>query len=172
MPQAFKALSEELSEETIKLMKSVLPHGLDISSEEILKFLKECRWEGIHIRQSSFSEKRRAFKPCQTEWEKLVTSPEPKYIKARETLLKDEPRTLGEYLIGDKYEPWPQTITYSLLGQPKRGKDTRGPTGHVVGLYKKYGFIEAEDPQARRDEITYRRVDEAMPYLRRILQSR
>jgi hypothetical protein len=171
LPQAFKALSEELAEETIKLMESVLPHELDISSEEILKFLKECQWEGIHIRQPSFSEKKRRFKPFPPEWEKLVTSLEPRFVKARETLLTEPRRKLGEYLISNNYEAWPQTLTYSLLGLPTRGSDTKGVTSPALGLYKKYGFIEVVDPQARPDEITYQRVDEAMPYLRRILQS-
>jgi hypothetical protein len=172
LPQAFKVLSEELAEETIKLMKSVLPPELDISSEEILKFLKECRWEGIHIRQPSFSEKRRGFKPCPAEWEKLVASREPRYVKARETLLENPRRKLGEYLISNDYEPWRRTMTFSLLGLPERGSDTKAVTGPAVGRYKEYGFIETVDPQARPDEITYKRVDEAMPYLRRILQPR
>ena len=62
-------------------------------------------------------------------------------------------------------------MTFSLLGLEKRGKNTKTVTGPAVGLYRKYGFIEVMDPTARPDEITYQRINEAMPYLRRILQS-
>jgi hypothetical protein len=64
LPQAFTALSEGLAEETMKLMRRVLPHELNISSEQILQFLKECRWKGTDIRQPSFPEERRKFRPC------------------------------------------------------------------------------------------------------------
>jgi hypothetical protein len=62
-------------------------------------------------------------------------------------------------------------VTFSLLELPRRGSDTKAVTGPAVGRYMEYGFIEIADPQARPDEITYKRVDEAMPYLRQILQS-
>lgn len=172
LPEAFTALSEGLGEETIKLMRGVLPHELNISSEEILQFLKECQWKGTEIRKTGFAKEKRRFTPCPPEWEKLVTSREPRNVRARETLLIDPRRKLGEYLISDNYEPWPYTLTFSLLGLPTRGSDTKAVTGPAVGIYRKYGFIEVVDPQARLDEITYQRVDEAMPYLRRILQSR
>lgn len=172
LPQALKALSGELAEETSRLMKSVLPPQLDISSEEILTFLKECRWEEIHTMQPTSEKSESWFKPCPAEWEKLVASRDPKYIRARETLSKDITRKLGEYLIGDKYEPFLDTVTYSLLGFNARGKETKGPTGNAIMLYRRYGFIETENPQAGRGKITYKRVDDAMPYLKRILQSR
>ena len=172
LPEAFTALSEELAEETIKLMARVLPHELDISPEEILQFLKDCLRKGADTRRPSFPEKRtREFRPCPPEWERLVTSREPRYAKARETLLTDPRRKLGEYLISNDYEPWRITMTYSLLGLQRRGSDTKTVTGPAVGRYRLYGFIEVVDPQARPDEITYQRVEEAMPYLRRILQS-
>lgn len=174
LPQAFKALSEELAEETINLMKRVLPHELDITSEEILQFLKKCECKETDTRRPGFPEKRTKswFKPCPQEWERLVTSPASKYVKARENLLEDEyKKKLGEHLISDNYEPWPDTVTYSLLGFPKRGSETKGPTGSTVGYFKTLGFIEIVDPQSKGDEITYKRVDEAMPYLKRILQS-
>jgi len=170
LPEAFTALSERLAEETIKLMRRVLPHELNISSEEILQFLKECRGKA-DIRETGFPKEKREFRPCPPEWEKLVTSLEPRYVKARETLLTEPRRKLGEYLISNNYEPWRKTVTFSLLGLEKRGQKTKTVTGPAVGLYRKYGFIEVVDPKARPDEITYQRVNEAMPYLRRIMQS-
>lgn len=62
-------------------------------------------------------------------------------------------------------------MTFSLLGLARRGSETKTVTGPAVGLYKEYGFIDIVDPQARQDEITYQRVEEAMPYLKRILRS-
>ena len=171
LPEAFRALSEGLAEETIKLMRKVLPHELNISSEQILQFLKECRYKETEINPPGFSEKRRKFVPSPSEWEKLVTSLEPKYMRARETLIINPRRKLGEYLISNNYKPWRKTVIFSLLELPKRGSNTKAVTGPAVGRYMEYGFIEIVDPQARPDEITYKRVDEAMPYLRRILQS-
>ena len=69
------------------------------------------------------------------------------------------------------YRPWRKTLTFSLLGLQKRGPATKTVTGPAVRFYTQYGFIRIVDPQARPDEITYERVDEAMPYLKRILQS-
>jgi len=173
LPQAFKALSEELAEETIKLMESVLPKDLKITSQDILNFLKECEWKGgIQGDQGTWEKPRHWFKPCLQEWEKLVTSGAEKYVRGRENILKDSNKTkLGQYLINDKYEPFPKSVAYSLLGFAKRGKDTRGPVGSALGYFKALGFVEIVDPQSRGDEVTYKRVDAAMQFLKRILQS-
>ena len=169
LPEAFAALSNELAEETIKLMTRVLPRELDIPSEKILQFMKECQW--VRTGRVPLLPPPGKFPPCPEEWEKLVTSLEPRYERARKTLLKDPRQRLGEYLISDNYQPWRMTITFSLLGLTKRGSDTKAVTGPAVERYKVYGFIEIVDPQARPDEITYQRVEQAMPYLKRILQS-
>jgi hypothetical protein len=170
LPQAFAALSNELAEDTIKLMTRVLPHELAFSPAEILLFLKGCRWEGADKRhQNSLPARTRKFRPCPQEWEKLVTSLEPRYVRARETLLADPRRKLGEYLISDGYQPWRATVTFHLLGLPRRGTETKTVTGPAVERYKLYGFIDIVDPQARPDDITYRRIEEAMPYLKQIL---
>lgn len=73
--------------------------------------------------------------------------------------------------MGDNYEPWRKTVTFTLLKLPKRGDDTKGVTGPAVEVYKRYGFIEIMDAHVRLAEITYKRVDEAMEYLERILRS-
>jgi hypothetical protein len=174
LPEAFTALSEGLAGETIKLMKSALPDILKISPDEILKFLKECHRKATARDDQGIGEKTEDwFKPCLQEWEKLVTSHAKKYMKARDNILGDaNKKKLVQYLVSDEYEPFPKSVAYSLLGFPKRGKETKGPVGSALGYLKTLGFIEVVDPQSRGEEVTYKRVDEAMPYLKRILQSK
>jgi hypothetical protein len=169
LPKALLKLTGEPSEEFIKLMRKALPQELDFSNEEIVQFVRGCRWNETGTPPGK--EKGKRFIPCKEEWEKLVTSREPRYERARETLLSGLRRNLGEYLVGDNYEPWRKTVTFTLLKLKKRGSDTKGVTGPAVELYRKYGFMEIVDPHVREDEITYKRVDEAMEYLARILQS-
>jgi hypothetical protein len=173
LPQVFTALSEGHAEETIKLVRRVLPPGLDISNQEILHFLRECRWKETDTGVTgSGREKPRKFKPCDEEWEKLVTNGERKYVKMRENLLDDShKKMLCKHLISDNYKPFHHSVTYSLIGLARRGADTKGPVGSVIGYLKTLGFIEAEDPHSRPSERTYKRVDAAIPYLKRILQS-
>jgi hypothetical protein len=92
-------------------------------------------------------------------------------VRARVTLLTEPRRNLGEYLISNEYEPWPKTVTFSLFGLKRRGTETKTVTGPAVGVYKEYGFVDIVNPQARQNEITYQRVEEAIPYLKRILKS-
>jgi hypothetical protein len=80
-------------------------------------------------------------------------------------------RKLGEYLISNDYEPWPKTVTFSLLGLKRRDSETKTVTGPAIGLYKEYGFVNIANPQARQDEIIYQWVEEAIPYLKQILKS-
>jgi len=170
LPKAFLKLTGELREEFIKLMKKALPVELDFSNEEIVQFAEGCPWKETY-KGPTGPDNRRKFTPCKEEWEKLVTSREPRYERARETLLSGLRRNLGEYLVGDNYEQWRKTVTFTLLKLKKKGSDTKGVTGPAVEVYRRYGFIETVDPHVREDEITYKRVDEAMEYLKRILQS-
>ena len=170
LPKAFLKLTGELREEFIKLMRKALPLELDIPNEEIVQFVKRCQWEETPPLPEK-EKGRRPFIPCKEEWEKLVTSREPRYERARETLLSGARRKLGEYLVDTNYEPWRKTVTFVHLGLKKKGSDTKGVTGPAVERYMNYGFIEIVDPHVRPDEITYKRVDEAMEYLKRILQS-
>jgi hypothetical protein len=164
-------LTGELSEKCIALMKEALPPELDFSNEEILQFVGRCRW-GEPDTGGTYPGKKKAteFTPCKEEWENLVTSREPKYERARETLLSGRRRRLAENLVSPDCKPWRKTVTFLLLGLSKRGKDTKTVTGPAVERYMKYGFIKIVDPHVRPDEITYQRVDEAMEYLERILQ--
>ncbi|KKL54137.1 hypothetical protein LCGC14_2268460, partial [marine sediment metagenome] len=135
------------SEEFIELIRKELPEVLEIESKDILEFLQKCKPKSVNADfTASIKGKQKKINPCPEEWEKLVSSLEDKYQNGREQLLKGERRKLGEYLVSEDYEPWPNTITWHLLGLPQRGIETRGVTGLATGMYRRWGFIRPENP--------------------------
>jgi len=171
LPVAFSKIMKELPDEITELFKKVLPEKLGFTSEDILKFLEQCKLKTQDNDPAIITRSRaRKIIPCTEEWEKLVNSLEPRYQKAREKLIKNERRKLAEYLIGDNYNPWPNTITWHILGLSKRSSSTKTVTGPAVAIYRKWGFIESQNHMSKRDVI-YQRVEEAMVYLKKLLES-
>lgn len=172
-PEAFRELRKRFAQEMTALMRKALPQELDVPQEEILEFLETCTPAGTaKLLRPRTQSKPPTFVPCPENWGKLVRSLEPKYENARKNLLKDPNRRLGEYLLSNEYAPWPRTVTFSLLGQRTRGSHTKGITAQAVTCYRKYGFIEQQDPEAKNDAVTYQRVEAAMDVLKQLMELR
>jgi hypothetical protein len=170
LPQCLKKLLSTMKGEFLELARKALPAELMVDDQTIIDY-----FDGLNAQVSSATRERRPpshriLDAGPEDWEKLVTSDEPQYEKARVVLLRQERSKLGEYLVGDSYKPWSKALTFKLLGYPRRGTDTKGKTSQAIRPYKKWNFIREAASQDRRVKgEVYERVEESVPFLKRLL---
>ncbi len=175
LPAAFHMLLNESRQELLDLMKRALPENLEVDDDEVFKFLQTCQPTPSDVEHPPTSRgKTEMFSPSPDEWENLISNDrDPKYKKARKQLLQNQRTRLAQYIVGEKYEPWRAIITYSILGLGTRSSETKTITGPAVGIYRKWGFIRLQDSsESKPGRMIYERVEEAVPYLKRLLELR
>ena len=163
LPFAWNFLIENHKDDLIKLVRNGLPEELEIDSDEILKFLK------------NFGKKDVAPPPTQPpphkvlsfpdDWDKLLTSYEPFYERARKRLLEGYYHNLGKWLISEDYKPWSKSVTWRYAGTPNE-PNKRKQVGPVATMFREWLFIKEEKEGSDR----YIRVEESIPYLKKLFE--
>jgi len=102
--------------------------------------------------------------PRNEDWRNLLDRYEPEYDRARKRFREGYYRKLAQYLLSDQYRPWPSSITWRHVGTPDDTNE-RKKLGPVIALFREWHFIE----DAEGVEM-YQRLEESIPYLRKLLE--
>jgi len=165
LPAALDLLLNERAHDLIQLVRRDLPSELDIEDEEILTFFK-----ALELPSAPTGYARKSPRQGQTplsfpeDWQELLDSFEPKYERARKRFRQGYYRKLAQYLIGDQCSPWSKTTTWRHVGMPNDTGE-RKKLGPVVALFREWHFIEDAEGAGM-----YQRVEESIPYLRKLLE--
>jgi hypothetical protein len=89
---------------------------------------------------------------------------EPDYDRARKRFRSDSCRRFGHYLISDKYREWSKSTTWRYIGI-RNDVSERKKLGPMVSLFREWRFIEETEGADK-----YRRVEESIPYLKRLFE--
>jgi len=163
LPAALDVLLEEHTHDLLQLVRCGLPSELDIKDDEILTFFRALK------PRDAFDGHDRPLEPPDTlsfpeDWQKLLDSFEPAYDRARSRFREGYCRKLAQYLISDQCSPWSKKTTWRHVGMSKDAGE-RKKLGPVISLFRKWHFME----DAERVEM-YQRVEESIPYLRKLLE--
>ena len=145
-------------------LRNWLPGELDIKDEEIQEFLRTLKppdTDASYLRPRAKQAGKGHSFPA--DWEQLLDRDDPTFERAREKFSQPLNRRLGAYLVGDTYRQWPKRVTYRLVQLPDDPNEKK-KLGNVIGLFIEWRFIEWTDGGA-----AYRRVDDGLPYLKRLL---
>jgi hypothetical protein len=160
MPDAFNKIQQD-SNDLVKLIREALPTDLEIRDEDILNFVRGLKPSDLPTGYSPTTPRQpKKIRSFPEEWNELLNSMEPYYIKGREDLRRETYRRLAVYLISENYKPWPKTTTWSIVGLTK---DQKKEGGHIIGYFKKWGFIEVEGDKNKR-------VEASVPFLKQLLE--
>jgi predicted type IV restriction endonuclease len=165
LPAAWNLLFEKHTDDLIQLVRKGLPAELDIKSDEILRFLKTLKTSedvSEHRRSRTRQPKKKPSFP--DDWEQLLNSFEPDYERARERFRRGYNHKLGQWVISENYKPWSKSITWRHVGAPNEPNE-RKQLGPVVAFFREWGFIEEEEGTDK-----YVRVEECVPYLKKLLE--
>lgn len=161
LPHAWNELSKEHSNDLVQLFRKALPTELEIGDEDIFKFVTELKSIGLpKVYPSPVTKTPKKIRSFPEDWNELLNSMEDDYIKGRNDLRRVTYRKLADYLISENYKPWPKTITWSIVGL---NKDERKQAGHIIGYFKRWGFIEVEGDKNKR-------VEASVPFLKQLLE--
>ena len=164
LPAAVNRLLKERAHHLIELIREDLPSELRIEDVEMLEYVKSLKppvSPAAHaVRSTRQAEIELSFPK---DWEYLLDSFEPLYERARNRFRKDNYRKLGEYLVGEECTPWSKKTTWRYVGASSDIK-ARKRLGTVISLFKKWNFIESVEKDKK-----YKRVEESIPYLKRLL---
>lgn len=165
LPDALDVLVNERKNDLLQLVRQALPSELGIEDEEILTFFKALKPPGASAERArkrmGRAQKSHSFPE---DWQKLLDSFEPEYDGASRRFREGYYRKLAQYLIGGQYGPWSKITTWRHVGAP-RDPGERKKLGPVISLFRKWHFIE----DAEGAEM-YQRVEESVPYLRKLLE--
>lgn len=167
LPVALEVLVNERSDDLLQLVRQGLPSELGIEDEEILTFFKALKPLGA----SSERAKKRMTRAQKShsfpeDWQRLLDSFEPVYERARWRFREGYYRKLMQYLISNQYAPWSKITTWRHVGAPKDPQE-RKKLGPVISLFREWHFIE----EAEGFKM-YQRVEESVPYLRKLVEKR
>jgi hypothetical protein len=158
LPHAWATVLQDHTKELLNVFRKGLKH-VDIRDEEILQFLKKSRPE-----YSPPQTKSQIWFSNPGKWEQLVDSHESPYRLARWFFRTSYYRKFGEYLISENYKPWSKDSTWRHAGLPDDTKEKK-KVEHAVVLFQEWGFIEDTG------DSKYCRVEECVPYLKKILET-
>ena len=165
LPAALDTFLNERRHDLVQLFQSELPSELAIRDDEILTFLEDLRTPRDSAVPVKKRRKRgRSLLSFPEDWQALLDSFEPQYERARERFSQTYYRRLAEYLVGDRYGPWSKSTTWRNVGTPNTTNE-RKKLGPVMSLFREWHLIE----EAPQDADKYQRVEEGMPYLRKLI---
>jgi predicted type IV restriction endonuclease len=164
LPAAWYSLFEENTDDLIQVVRKALPQELDFESDEILEFLKKLEISGDIPRPLKDRGKRRRTFSFPRDWEQLLNSYEPEYERARKRFRRGYNLKLAQWVINENYTPWSKSITWRCAGVPNE-PNAKKQLGPVVAFFREWGFIKEEEGTDK-----YVRVEEGVPYLKKVLQ--
>ena len=164
LPAALDVLLNERVDALLQLFRRDLPSELGLKDDDILTFLKDLRPSSASAEPAK-KRRRQDQKPLSfpEDWQNLLDSFEPKYERAKGRFLKGYYRKLAQYLLSDQYSPWSKSTTWRHVGVPNDTSE-RKKLGPVIALFRYWHFIE----DAQGVEM-YQRVEESVPFLRKLL---
>lgn len=165
LPDVLEMLLNERSQDLIALARSELPDELHVDDEEILEFFRSL--ESPSVSAAPTKKRRGSGRPTLSfpeDWQNLLDSYEPVFDRSRRRLRSGYYRKLGEYLLSDEYNAWSPSTTWRHVGAPSAPNE-RKKLGPVIALMREWRIIE-DAPGA----ATYQRVEESLPYLRKLLE--
>ena len=159
LPIALDSLLKDRKHDLLLLMRQCLPSELEIEDEMIMEFLGTFKPYSLMTPQKHPKRQPK----LSIDWEQLLI--EPDYERIRRSFRSGYCRKLGEYLISEKYKPWSRSTTYTYVGIPKQPANERKKLGTVIQLFKGWQFIQETEGGSK-----YKRVDDGIPYLKKLLE--
>ncbi len=166
LPAAWKLLFEKDTSTLLQLFANCLPDELDIKNDEILEFLRTLKpRDDFPEHPRSRPKKPKKSHSFPDDWEELPNSFEPDYYKARKKFSKGYNLKLAQYVISETYKPWSKSTTWRHIGMPNDPNEKK-KSGPVITLFREWRFIEEVEGTDK-----YKRVEESVPYLKKLLEN-